>query len=145
MFKQYISSFSAVLQSVNIANFKIHRYPAEYLRLLISQHNYYLHIYAQVLEKIIQYSDKEKDEITLLDYGAGNGLLGMFAKHCGFKKVYSIDVSERFVLAAHLLNTELNNPVDDILVGDINKAVTFFKTKPGTGCNSRYRCNRTYL
>lgn len=130
MLKQYILSFSAKLQSVDTTGFIIDRYPAAYLHLLISQHIYYLHLYAQVLEKVIRYSTKEKEEIVLLDYGAGNGLLGMFAKHCGFKKVYSIDVNESFVQAARLLNTELRSPLDDILAGDIDTAITFFKTNP---------------
>ncbi len=127
MFKQYIHSFSEKLSAVNIAAFPIERYPAAYLQLLISQRLYFLHIYAQVLEKVIQYSGKQKEEIILLDYGAGNGLLGMFAKHCSFKKVYSIDVNESFVQAAHLLNAALNNPVDAILTGDIDTAINFFK------------------
>src|SRR6478672_9571592 len=104
MFQQYIPSFSQKLQSIQIENLPIKGYPAEYLQLLITQRTYFLHIYAQVFEYIIQHSTKLKEEIVLLDYGAGNGLLGMFAKHCGFKTVYSIDINESFVQTAQLLN-----------------------------------------
>src|SRR6476659_1895829 len=130
MFRPYISSFSQELQSVKIENFQIEPYPAQYLSLLLQQHTYYLHIYAQVFQKIIQYSSKRKEEIVLLDYGAGNGLLGMFAKHCGFKAVYSTDINESFVQAAQLLNKQLQHPIDAILTGDWDVVVQFCKTNP---------------
>jgi hypothetical protein len=130
MFKQYIPSFSNKLQSIQIDTLPIAPYPAEYLQLLITQRTYFLHIYAQVLRKVIQYSTKPKEEIILLDYGAGNGLLGMFAKHCGFKTVYSIDINESFVQAAQLLNKQLHQPVDAILSGDWDTVVQFCKPHP---------------
>ncbi|TKK64151.1 class I SAM-dependent methyltransferase [Ilyomonas limi] len=130
MFKQYIFTFSATLQSIPITDFHIESYPAQYLQLLISQRIYYLHIYAQVLQKIVQYSIKPKEEMVLLDYGAGNGLLGMFAKHCGFKTVYSVDINTSFVYAAQFLNRQLKNPVDAILTGDWDTIVHFCKTHP---------------
>jgi hypothetical protein len=68
--------------------------------------------------------------MILLDYGAGNGLLGLFAKHCGFKTVYSIDLNESFVKAAQLLNNQLKYPVDIILTGDWDAVVRFCKTNP---------------
>jgi hypothetical protein len=130
MFKQYIPSFSQELQSIRIDNLPLAPYPAEYLQLLISQRTYFLHIYVQVLQKVIQYSDKPKEEVILLDYGAGNGLLGMFAKHCGFKTVYSIDINESFVEAAQLLNKQLQHPIDAILTGDWNTVAIFCKSNP---------------
>jgi 2-polyprenyl-3-methyl-5-hydroxy-6-metoxy-1,4-benzoquinol methylase len=130
MFKQYIPSFAQVLQTIQVDNFIIERYPAAYLQLLITQHTYYLHIYAQVLDKVVQYSAKRKEEIVLLDYGAGNGLLGMFAKHCGFKAVYSIDINESFVQAAYLLNEKLKMRVDAILTGYWDTIIEFCKTNP---------------
>src|SRR3982751_7024910 len=114
MFQQYIPTFSQKLQSIQIESLPIEGYPRAYLQLLITQRTYFLHIYAQVLQKVIQYSTKPKEEIILLDYGAGNGLLGMFARHCGFKTVYSIDINESFVQAAQLLNHQLEHPIDAI-------------------------------
>src|SRR4051794_10887152 len=112
MFKQFIPTFSQKLQSIQVENLLIKGYPAEYLQLLITQRTYFLHIYAHVLQKVVQYATKPKEEIILLDYGAGNGLLSMFAKHCGFKTVYSIDINESFVQAAQLLNHQLEHPID---------------------------------
>src|SRR4051794_2700036 len=130
MFKQYITAFSQKLQYIQVNTLPIERYPAEYLQLLITQRTYFLHIYAQVLQKVIQYATKPKEEIVLLDYGAGNGLLGMFAKHCGFKMVYSIDINERFVAAARLLNKQLSQQIDAILSGDWDMVAHFCKTNP---------------
>jgi len=128
MFKQYIPGFSQKLQSIQVENLPIQGYPAEYLQLLITQRTYFLHIYAQVLQKVIQYATKPKEAIVLLDYGAGNGLLGMFAKHCGFKTVYNIDINKSFVLAARLLNHQLEHPVDAILTGDWDTVAQYCKT-----------------
>ena len=130
MFRKYISSFSQQLQAIQLDPLLISPYPAEYLQLLITQRTYFLHIYAQVLQKLIQYTTKPKEEIILLDYGAGNGLLGMFAKHCGFKTVYSIDINESFVQAAQLLNRQLRQPIDAILTGDWDIIARFCQTHP---------------
>jgi len=130
MFKQYITAFSQKLQYIQVNTLPIERYPAEYLHLLITQRTYFLHIYAQVLQKVIQYSTKPKEEIVLLDYGAGNGLLGMFAKHCGFKTVYSIDINESFVKAARLVNYQMEQPIDAILTGDWDTIAQHCKTNP---------------
>lgn len=130
MFKQYIHTFSQTLQFIEINTLPIAHYPAEYLQLLITQRTYFLHIYAQVLQKVIQNTTKPKEEIILLDHGAGNGLLGMFAKHCGFKTVYSIDINESFVQAAQLINNQLPQPIDAILTGDWDAVVQFCEANP---------------
>ncbi len=129
MLKQYIPSFHAELHAIDTRSFDIARYPAEYMQLLLTHSTYYLHIYTQVLEKALALSGKKKEDIILLDYGAGNGLLGMFAKHCGFRKVYAIDISEPFVQAARLLNERLRLPVDSIMTGDWETAASFFQDK----------------
>jgi hypothetical protein len=52
----------------------------------------------------------------LLDFGCGNGLFAIFAKHCGVGKVYGCDFNENFVAAAKLLAKKMNIVVDDWFV-----------------------------
>ena len=119
-FKNYINSFAEQLSKVDVSKLKIEEYPKKYLQLLLDNRLYYLHIYADVLSKVLQNSIKAKEQIVLVDYGAGNGLLGIFAKYLGFKKVYLCDLSETFVDAAIQLNDALNIDVDGFVVGDCN-------------------------
>lgn len=130
MLKSYIPSFREELHALNISSLAMAEYPARYLQRLRTHSTYYLHIYVQVLEKAIQFSGKQKEELILLDYGAGNGLLGLFARHCGFKKVYSLDISESFQQALQQLNTVMKAPVDGLITGDWEMARNFFATQP---------------
>lgn len=126
MLELYISSFSKELDKINTSSLIVDNYPAQYLQYLLDNRLYFLHLYAQVLEKIIRKCGKQKEAISLLDYGSGNGLLGMFARHCGFKTVTGIDVNPAFVHAAQALNRQLSIPVDNLLTGDMPDAVHFF-------------------
>jgi hypothetical protein len=119
-FKDYINSFEKRLATIDISTLNIEAYPKTYLQLLLDNCLYYLHIYADVFSKALKHSTKTKEQIVLVDYGAGNGLLGMFAKHCGFRKVYLADVSEIFIDAAIQLSDELEINVDGFVVGDCN-------------------------
>ncbi len=117
-FHKYTKSFVAHLNEVNIQQLTIDDYPKDYLELLLENATYYVHIYAHVLNALLEKSSKQKEEIVLIDYGAGNGLLGMFAKYCGFKKVYLIDVSETFIDASKQLSKLLAIDIDGFIVGD---------------------------
>ncbi|HMJ47503.1 MAG TPA: class I SAM-dependent methyltransferase, partial [Ferruginibacter sp.] len=66
----------------------------------------------------------------MIDYGAGNGLLGMFAKHCGFKKVYLTDIDKSFTEGATVLARELDIEIDGIVHGDITDVKNIFTGIP---------------
>lgn len=125
----YIPSFAKKLAEVNIERLAITGYPKEYLQLLLNHRLYYLHIYVHVLDKLLLNIKKKKEEIVLIDYGAGNGLLGMFAKHCGFKKVYLNDVSATFIDASKKVAEALNSSIDGFIEGDCLNALEFSKQK----------------
>jgi 2-polyprenyl-3-methyl-5-hydroxy-6-metoxy-1,4-benzoquinol methylase len=64
---------------------------------------------------------------VLVDYGAGNGLLGIFAKYCGFKKVYVNDISAIFIEASKQLAKVLDISIDGFIEGDCDKVLEFTK------------------
>ncbi len=119
VFKNNISVFASKLLEINSGELLMSDYSKRYLTHLITHRNYYLCIYAHVLENVLKQSEKGAEEICLVDYGAGNGMLGIFAKFCGFKKVCICDIDADFILASKLLANELNILVDEFITGDI--------------------------
>ena len=100
-----------------------------FLAHLLLYKRYYLHIYASVLEHALKNTDQAKEEIILIDYGAGNGLLGLFAKFCGFKRVFINDHNKVFCEAVERLSIAIDVSPDNIIVGDIDAVVQFFLTE----------------
>ena len=124
-FKSHILSFKSLLNSKDLSAVSSHAYCLRYLQHLTEHSNYYLSIYADVLEKMVSHSDYKKEQICLLDYGAGNGLLGIFAKYCGIGKVYINDISTEFIAAAKNLSKILGIQIDGFIAGDIEMANGF--------------------
>ncbi len=118
--KAKIPSFASKLETLHIDSLAISDYCRRYLFHLQSHHLYYLAIYAQVLDSLIQHSLKKIEEISLVDYGAGNGLLGIFAKHCGAKQVILCDQDGDFVNASRLTAAALVIGVDRFVTGEMN-------------------------
>ncbi|HXS57021.1 MAG TPA: methyltransferase domain-containing protein [Hanamia sp.] len=114
----HVEAFSRLLSKVNIDEAGFGSYQLTYLKHLFSHKNYYLRIYAQVLTEVLDKSHKQKADIFLVDYGAGNGLLGLFAKYCGFGKVVQVDTSKGFHESQKILSDKLNIPIAEHLHGN---------------------------
>jgi hypothetical protein len=71
-----------------------------------------------VLDEVEVHSKRSHTELSLVDYGAGNGLLGIFAKYSGFKKVILCDLDPEFIHAAHAVSTALKVEIDLFVEGD---------------------------
>jgi hypothetical protein len=56
-------------------------------------------------------------------------LLGIFAKHCGFKSVFLNDIDEKFVTASRNLAMQMNVSIDGYIPGDIHAVLSFFKNE----------------
>ncbi|MEI2747673.1 MAG: hypothetical protein V9E88_02790 [Ferruginibacter sp.] len=56
-----------------------------------------------------------------MDYGAGNGLLGIFARYCGFGRVALNDIDLPFLEAARKLSQALHIDMDAFIEGDISQ------------------------
>lgn len=126
-FKAFISDFEKRLSNIIVDGISPELYCRKYLSHLVLHKKYYLAIYADVLNKLIQQSSKVKEEILLIDFGAGNGLLGIFAKCCGFKKVIINDIDDKFVNASRKLAEQLDIKIDGFITGDINSVQSYFK------------------
>ena len=128
-FKEYIIAFEKKLTLILIGDISSELYCRKYLAHLLEHKKYYLIIYANVLHKLILHSSKNKTDILLIDFGAGNGLLGIFAKFCGFKKVFINDIDAKFINASEKLAVQLGIKMDGYITGDITAVQTYFKNE----------------
>jgi len=125
-FKNYIIAFEQRLELIVINDISIELYCKKYLSHLLLHKKYYLAMYADVLNKLVKHSPKNKESISLIDYGSGNELLGIFAKYCGFKKVFINDINAKFVNASEKLSLQLDVEIDGFIIGDISQVQTYF-------------------
>ena len=123
-FTRFISAFEEKLALVIPAAVSMEPYCCRYLEHLLKHKRYYLHIYADVLQKLTGRTGKSISETTLIDYGCGNGLLGLFASYCGFKKVIFADVDEKFLEASGQLAKQIGLKRGIFLAGDMNDMFT---------------------
>lgn len=126
-FKNYITGFSKLLATVNSSTITSNNYASSYLQTLLQHKHHYLHIYAMVLEKA--FAATNSNQVCLLDFGTGNGLLAIFAKYCGVKEVHASDVSASFLIAAQQLSKQLNIELDGWIIGDENTLLKHFANK----------------
>jgi 2-polyprenyl-3-methyl-5-hydroxy-6-metoxy-1,4-benzoquinol methylase len=124
-----IDSFNEKFKGLSSASFGLEGYPASYCDHLLSSLDYYSAIYKCVIGLAVQKINKPINELSVLDYGAGNGFLGMFARHYGFAKVWMCDPSEVFLEAAKKTASVMNINVEDFILGDINTANNFFRER----------------
>lgn len=124
-FRHYIPIFEEKLHAVDVQSLVIAPYCKRYLNHLLQNSKYYLSIYASVLEKVKKESSTPIIELHLLDYGAGNGLMGLFAKCCGFGKVTINDIDESFLTASKVLANKMNLDVDHFILGDLDAVKAF--------------------
>jgi 2-polyprenyl-3-methyl-5-hydroxy-6-metoxy-1,4-benzoquinol methylase len=117
-FKKYIPAFAEKLSAVDVSTVTADAYAQQYLKDLLQHTIHYLNLYALVLDKAFEASNKKIEEASLLDFGCGNGLLALYAKYCGVKQVFASDMSEPFLLAAKQLGHQLQVEIDGWILGD---------------------------
>ena len=119
-FQQEIKSFSLVLSQNKLTSHLNNDYSGRYLKHLVHNRHYYLDIYAHVFEKVLSNCNLNRENMTIIDYGAGNGLMGLFAKYCGFGKVIINEIDKTFLLASQSLAKKLSINIDKFIEGDIS-------------------------
>ena len=129
-FTEQIPSFEEKLQRVNIQAVTASPYGKRYLGHLLEHRRYFVKIYARVLDIAARHGRKDLSRSTLLDYGAGNGLLGLFAKHCGIGKVYINDIDPVFTEASQSLAAILDIRIDGFITGDTDKVCSVLANDP---------------
>ena len=136
-----LAGFENLLSSVNVDTLPVTPYSKRYLQHIVGHKKFYCRIYAQLLTLALRTPSAvknpdgglrkkrlNKEDICLLDYGAGNGLMGLLAKYCGFGKVFINDLSADFLNAAKELSKAMAIQPDGFIEGDIENVKTYFSS-----------------
>ncbi|MFM7710232.1 MAG: class I SAM-dependent methyltransferase [Ferruginibacter sp.] len=104
----YIPTFHQRIHQLDPARVSAHKHASGYFAYWQLHAQYYLTIYSDMLERVLARTDVPKEQLGLLDVGCGNGLLGLFARFCGFGYVVLLDAHPDFVEASRNLAKELD-------------------------------------
>jgi 2-polyprenyl-3-methyl-5-hydroxy-6-metoxy-1,4-benzoquinol methylase len=122
-----LAGFENLLSSVKVEALAISPYASRYLTHLLQHKKYYCRIYAQLLNLALKNSiHTNKNTFCIVDYGAGNGLMGLLAKYAGFGKVFINDLSPEFLYAAKLLAEAVHINIDGFIEGDCEEVKRYF-------------------
>ncbi len=127
-FFTHIHGFEKKLSQIDASQLSCSPYAKRYLQHLLQHSSYYLSIYAHVLDQALENTNVSPNHLVLLDYGAGNGLLGIFAKYAGFGKVYLCDTDPAFVTAANELAQTLQEDISGYITGELAHVVEQYPT-----------------
>lgn len=128
-FTSFEATFLNKLSTIDVASISKDDRVANYLQYLLKHKKYFLKIYSFVLANAVKCTNKNVDELSIVDFGTGNGLLAMYAKHCGFKHVYACDNYTNFIEAAKTLSRLINLEVDEWVVCNEYDLVNKFSQK----------------
>ncbi len=128
-FTIFEASFLTKLSTIDVASISEDKRVTDYLKYLLQHKKYFLKIYSFALNEAVKNSTKQINELTILDFGTGNGLLALYAKHCGFKLVYASDIYSNFIASAKKLSQSINIEVDEWMVCNEFDLFNNFSTK----------------
>lgn len=121
-FRQKIAAFD--ISAAGLAG-----YPAAYAKHLLAHLSYYTAIYEQMIVQALKTANKPAASLTVLDFGCGNGLMGLFAKEYGFKKVWLCDRSVEFLAAAKKTADATGIRPDGFINGEAEAVNQYFAQK----------------
>ena len=128
-FTIFEASFLTKLSTIDVASISEDKRVTDYLKYLLQHKKYFLKIYSFVLDEAVKNSTKQINELTILDFGTGNGLLALYAKHCGFKLVYASDIYSNFIASAKKLSQSISIEVEEWMVCNEFDLFNNFSTK----------------
>jgi 2-polyprenyl-3-methyl-5-hydroxy-6-metoxy-1,4-benzoquinol methylase len=112
------------IDTLNVADYT-KKYFKDYLRKL----DYALQSCSLIVSWSIHNSNKDKNEMTFVDNGAGVGILAMLAKAVGIKNVIYHDIYDVSARDAETIATAAGYKADFYLVGDTPDLVNFINEK----------------
>ena len=83
---------------------------------------------ADIIYQSVKRSERQVDELSFMDYGAGLGTLFLLAGSVGFRQVYFNDYFPEWARYAQALCEKLNIPVTDYITGDIDHVIAYGQT-----------------
>jgi len=87
-----------------------------------------LDLYAHVLKTCLSATGKDPDELSLVDYGGGTGMLSLLAREAGARKVIYLDIYDVSCADAARLAKSLGLAADHYVEGDVEALFSFLKS-----------------
>ena len=108
------------LKAIDYNKLPISDYNKRYIGNLKPALSYFMHIYADCLQRGLQAIQTPISDVTLIDYGGGTGFLSILAKSIGIGQVIYIDLNPSSVETIQLLKQIIGIGPDIILLSLIH-------------------------
>ncbi|MDP2654479.1 MAG: class I SAM-dependent methyltransferase [Candidatus Omnitrophota bacterium] len=113
---------------LDIQNLPISDYNKSYFSKTRQELSVHLHIHAFLLSLALAQHPHEPQDISILDYGGGWGMLSLLAKELGIGRVVYNDIYEISCADAKVIADAIGKPADQYVAGDIRALIDFFQT-----------------
>ncbi len=127
-FEQAAMRLEKKLLSIDVEKLNVSAYSKKYFKDYQRKLKYSLQACSFILMHALHKSGKEIKNATIVDYGAGTGVLAMLAKEVGFGKVIYNDIYDISCKDAETIAIKALAQANDYVCGDINALQTFFKS-----------------
>ncbi len=118
-----IESLFHKISKVDIPTIAISEYNKRYLKEYQKNFYFFMPLYKQLIQKILNKLSKPISESNFIDYGGGCGILSYLAVELGFKKVIYNDIYEVSVKDTKVIAELINCPIDYFISGDVKDVV----------------------
>lgn len=112
-------AFIRQVKSLNPEQVGANFYEQSYFSHLQLHLDYYVSIYSFLFREGVARSGKIPGELILIDYGTGNGLLGIYLKYMGAGRVYVNDLNASCLVSCRAFAKAMNVQLDGYLLGDV--------------------------
>ena len=106
------------LAQLDVNQLPVSEYSRTALKRVLDAAEYYLDIYRNSLERTLAMCDKSPDQMTIVDYGGGHGLLGILAKKLDFARVIYVDYNADALQTVREMSALLGATPDVMLQGN---------------------------
>ena len=113
------------LRALELNELSLSDYTKNYLGFLINDIWETLSRFEQVIDNAISHSLKNPNQLTLVDYGGGTGLLSLLAKEMGFKSVIYNDIFKGSCDDVAVLARACDLKIDAMIHGDATDLVGY--------------------
>ncbi|MFN4811321.1 MAG: methyltransferase domain-containing protein [Bacteroidota bacterium] len=126
-FNEAVLSLHQKLKVLDVEQLNVSAYSKKYFKDYQRKLQYSLEACAFILMHALADAKKQLSEITIVDYGAGTGVLAMLAKEVGFGRVIYNDIYDVSCRDASLIAHAAAAKADDYICGDVSSLCTYFK------------------
>lgn len=110
--------FIEKLKTMPIQEMDISPYTFRYVKHIIQNASYYVSLYEQIFNKVLINFTNQTSTISLVDYGAGSGILTCYLEHRGISKIYYLDIYETSFIDSQVIGKHFGTKIK-YLHGDV--------------------------